>query len=84
MKKSVSLVLVAFLSLFSCSSLSEGIVVDKRYTPSLTYGPYGPPYDEYLLMVEGEMNSKMITVKVNVTESIYDSIEIGDLYIIEN
>ncbi|MEN8228120.1 MAG: hypothetical protein ABFS38_08200 [Bacteroidota bacterium] len=80
MKKSKLLLLIALFSLISCGTLSEGIVIEKRYTPALYYGKYGPPYDEYLLMVEGEMNSKMITEKVNVSKTCYDSIEIGDFY----
>ncbi len=80
MKKSVVLLLITFFSLFACGTISEGIVIEKRFTPALTYGPYGPPRDEYLLMVEGEMNSKIITEKVYVSRSCYDSIEIGDIY----
>ena len=66
--------------MFSCGTLSEGIVIEKLFTPALYYGPYGPPYNEYLLVVEGERNSKMITEKVYVSKSCYDSIEIGDIY----
>ncbi|MEN8194591.1 MAG: hypothetical protein ABFS12_17355 [Bacteroidota bacterium] len=82
MKKTIFLLLIALFSLFSCGTISEGIVIEKRYTPALYYGPYGPPYDEYLLVVEGEMNSKMITEKVYVLKSCYDSIEIGDPYLL--
>ncbi|MEN8230442.1 MAG: hypothetical protein ABFS38_19930 [Bacteroidota bacterium] len=83
MKKSTLLLLIALFGLISCGTLSEGIVIEKRYTPELYYGVYGPPYDEYLLLVEGEMNSKMVTEKIYVSKSCYDSIEIGDLYKIE-
>lgn len=80
MNKSVIFLLIAFFSLFACETINEGIVIEKRFTPALTYGPYGPPRDEYLLMVEGELNSKMITEKVYVSKSCYESIEIGDIY----
>lgn len=80
MKKSIILLLITFISLFSCGTINEGMVIEKRFTPALTYGPYGPPYNEYLLVVEGELKSKMITEKVYVSKSCYDSIEIGDIY----
>jgi hypothetical protein len=58
--------------------LEEGVVVEKRYTAALTYGQYGPPYDEYMLRIEGGMKTK----KVYVSKQTYDSVEVGDIYII--
>ena len=69
--------------MLSCGTISEGIVIEKRYIPALTYGPYGPPWDEYILVIEGEIDSKMITENVNVSKQCYDSIDIGDYYFLE-
>ncbi|MEN8116879.1 MAG: hypothetical protein ABFS16_07865 [Bacteroidota bacterium] len=82
MKKTAFLLLIILFSLCSCSKLYEGIVVEKRYTPALTYGQYGPPFDEYMLKIEGDMNSKIKTKKVYVSKQTYDSIEVGDIYLL--
>ncbi len=81
MKKKAFLFLVSLLCLGSCTKeLHDGIVIEKRYTPALTYGPYGPPYDEYMLKLELTPNSKKR--KVYVTKQIFEGIDVGDMYTI--
>ena len=76
MKKTAFLLLILLFSSCCCTKpMNEGIVVEKRYTPALTYGQYGPPYDEYMLRIEGDKKKK-----VYVSKQTYDSIEIGDIY----
>ena len=76
MKKTAFLLLILSFSLCLCTKpLYEGVVIEKRYTPALTYGQYGPPYDEYMLRIEGDK-----TKKVYVSKQTYDSIEVGDIY----
>jgi len=78
MKKTAFLLLILLFSLCCCTKpMNDGIVLEKRYTPALTYGQYGPPYDEYMLRIEGDK-----TKKICVSKQTYDSIEVGDIYLI--
>jgi hypothetical protein len=81
MKKTAILFLGLFIGLCSCNKLLyEGIVVEKIYTPALTYGQYGPPYDEYKLKIEAEIDSELIKSTVEVSKQTFDSIDVGDIY----
>lgn len=71
--------------------ISEGVVVDKSYSPaySTTYTFYQegrvhmiPQYhaSSYRIKLEGEKDGEVVTYWRNVTEQEYHQMEIGDYY----
>ena len=79
MKKIAFIFLVTYFSFLSCEkTINEGILIEKSFTPALTYGPYGPPFDEYMFKIRIKESHK--TQKIHVSKQIYDHYDIGDMF----
>ena len=76
----------------SANRISEGVLVDKHYSPAYTTTTYTgsgnnrravPRYHsaKYRFTIEGEKNGETVRYTFDVTESEYDRYKVGDYYV---